>query len=172
VASDPILTTKERPGSYDAIATAKPDEPLFPIQGGDPFGPQTVLYWAQLARAGAMKEIDPNKASRLFRKATEAELVAWSMLEYQRGHAQPEARRARYNDDQPAKEETAARTEREALIKGADKLQSLLSEALGVAETLAQFRTHPEQEVKIRDAAAMLREAALEIEPRRGRERS
>lgn len=34
------------------------------------------------------------------------------------------------------------------------------------------MRLHPTAEVKIRDAMAMLLEAALEIEPRRGNERS
>jgi len=82
---EPTLATKDRLGSYDAIASAKPDEPLFPIQGGDPFGPPTVLHWVALCRAAGMAESSPKRADHLLRKASDAELVAWTMMAYQRG---------------------------------------------------------------------------------------
>ena len=66
---EPIPTTRERSGTYDAIATAKPGEPLFPIQGGDPHGPATVEFWADLERRSARAEANAERAAARFRKA-------------------------------------------------------------------------------------------------------
>lgn len=168
---EPIPSTKETPGSYDAIETAKPGEPLFPIQGGDPFGPPTVLFWARQAREAGMAEPDEKKAEHLLRKATDAEQVAWRMQAYQRGEAAAEGRRATYNDS-VAEELDAARTEREARIRGSGRLHNFLAGAKEVADTLAKLRCCPEEEVKIREAVALLKSAADGVEPRRGNERS
>lgn len=171
MAEDPIVTTRDRPGSYDAIASAKPDEPLFPIQGGDPFGPPTVLHWAALARAAALREENREKAERLLRKASDAEHVAWAMISYQRGAEELTGNRATYSD----RTETLAdegRKRRETLIRGTARLHNALAEALEVAAQLAKLRVHPEDEVRIREAAEALKEAAFNIEPRRGREQS
>jgi hypothetical protein len=72
--------------ALDAYPTAKPDEPTFTLQGGDPFAPPCVLEWAKKARLFALTldEDDPRRADLLLR-ATSAEEVAWEMLAYQRG---------------------------------------------------------------------------------------
>ncbi|MFL6864081.1 MAG: hypothetical protein ACJ8DZ_13890 [Allosphingosinicella sp.] len=172
-ADEPIATTRDRPGSYDAIATAKPGEPLFPIQGGDPFGPPTVLHWVALCRAAGIAETDPKKAEALLRKASDAERVAWAMMAYQRGEVEMPGTRSFYNDDGPAAARASdGRDERETLIKGSASLHNSLSIATEVASALAKLRVHPESEVKIREAVELLREAAFQIEPRRGNERS
>ncbi len=170
---EPIVATKDRRGSYDAISSAKPGEPLFPIQGGDPLGPPTVLYWADLCRKAGLKESDPKKVEHALRKASDAEHVAWTMMAYQRGEVQPEMRRATYTDT-PSVVHVAqeGRQQREALIHGSGRLHNALSEAQEVADMLARLKVKPEQEVKVREAVALLKEAAFEIEPRRGNERS
>lgn len=160
-----VVSTKDRLGSYDAIESAKPGEPLFPIQGGDPFGPATVLHWAGLARDAGLTETDEKLAAKLLGKATDAERVAWAMMAYQRGEESGPAPVV-FDDDGQSREE------REALIHGTGRLQHALATALEVAETLAGFRVRPEAEVKIRDAVELLREAAFATEPRRGQERS
>ena len=170
--SEPIASTKDRPGSYDAIRSAKPGEPLFPIQGGDPFGPPSVLHWAKLCRKAGLDATDDKVAEHLLRKASDAEKVAWAMMAYQRGETEVVERRASYNDVAIVVENEGTRATREALIKGADRLQNLLAGATSIADVLAKLRTHPEQEVKVREAVVLLREAAFEIEPRRGNERS
>jgi hypothetical protein len=63
----PRAATRDRLGEYDAIETAKPGEPLFPIQGGDPFGPATVQFWVDLCRKAGMAEPDRKKAEALLR---------------------------------------------------------------------------------------------------------
>lgn len=94
--SEPILSTKDEIGDYDAIESLKPGEPVFPVQGGDPFGPSTVLHWADLARTAARGMTDEKEAAALFKKASSAEQVAWAMQDYQRAgegeEAPPEAR--------------------------------------------------------------------------------
>lgn len=167
-----IPATKDRPGSYDAIETAKPGEPLFPIQGGDPFGPPTVLFWAKQCREAGLAAEKPEECERLLRKATDAEQVAWAMAAYQRGQAPVEAERAHYNDAGRSLAPGDARKQREALIAGTKRLHNALAEALEVAAMLAQFRLCPTEEAQIREAAAALKAAAFQIEPRRGNERS
>lgn len=171
-ADDPFVTTKDRPGSYDAIATAKPGEPLFPLQGGDPFAPATILHWASLVRDAAHKEPDRKKAEAMLRKATDAEFAAWSFQAYFRGEAEAASEGDRSTYSGVTIDVDEGRTQREAMIRGAMKLHSILADALVIAETLAKYRIHPEEEVRIRDAVAGLRQAAVTIEPRRGRAQS
>jgi hypothetical protein len=176
--TDAEISTKDRPGVYDAIETAKPGEPLFPIQGGDPFGPATVQFWVDQCRRAGMAEEDPKLAEALLKKASSAEHVAWAMKDYQRGIAQkedakPDPRPAYSGWIDTADEETQERRrQRAGRIEAAGVLNNALSLANSVAETLAKLKVCPESEVKIREAVNALREAALDVEPRRGRERT
>lgn len=92
--SETIVSTKEQVGTYDAIETLKPGEPVFPLQGGDPLGPICVMFWAWKARKLA-RTLDPDKdgkeIDRLLRKASAAEEVAWAMRDYQKGGPDPDA---------------------------------------------------------------------------------
>lgn len=86
--TDQIISTKDQIGSYDAIETLKPGEPVFPLQGGDPLAPLCVMIWAWKARrlARTMDEAEQAKdIARLLRKASAAEEVAWAMRDYQKG---------------------------------------------------------------------------------------
>lgn len=199
--SDAVFSTKDQPGDYDAILTAKPDEPLFPVQGGDPRGPSTVQFWADFARAGARAclqgakvrvldsrfelyggpevydptEADQLAAERLLKKATNAEQVAWAMQAYQRGEDDQEGERASYSDvltDQMTGEALDRASRRKALISMKGQLHNAVAIAQAVVDALATMRAEPMAEVKIREALAGLREAAEEIDPRLGREKS
>lgn len=92
--TETIVSTKEQVGTYDAIETLKPGEPVFPLQGGDPLGPVSVMFWAWKARKLA-RTLDPDKdakeIARLLRKASAAEEVAWAMRDYQKGGPNPDA---------------------------------------------------------------------------------
>lgn len=46
--SEQIIATKDQIGSYDAIESLKPGEPVFPLQGGDPLAPLCTMVWANL----------------------------------------------------------------------------------------------------------------------------
>lgn len=176
---DPEISTKDRPGIYDAIETAKPGEPLFPIQGGDPFGPATVQFWVDQCRRAGMAEEDPARAKELLEKASSAEHVAWAMKDYQRGVLPEQApekadsRPAYTGWVDPADAETLERRRvRAGRIEAAGQLQNAIGTAAGAAEQLAKLRVCPEAEAKVREAMEALKEAARAVEPRRGRERT
>lgn len=98
--------TKSIPAPLDAFETAKPDEPIWTVQGGDPLGAPLLRLWAVFARIQAGR-ITPNctnfifeellKASQRFRvdtedaennllaRAYETEQISWQMDDYFRG---------------------------------------------------------------------------------------
>lgn len=179
---EPTPATKDRLGSYDAIETAKPGEPLFPIQGGDPFGPATVLFWVDQCRRAGLAEPNARKAEDLLRKASSAEMVAWQMVDYQKGITEEEAIaksegdsvRDRYSgwEDTADEETRIAREQRAARIKATSQIHNVIALSTETAELLATHRVCPEDEVRIREAIDLLKQAAFGCEPRRGNERS
>src|SRR5205085_1542980 len=92
----------------DAYVTAKPDEPTFTLQGGDPLAEPLVQLWAHLARVrtglltGDADWIYPalkaachpdsdlsgneREVNNLLLRATAAEEVSWAMRDYCRGN--------------------------------------------------------------------------------------
>jgi hypothetical protein len=90
---------------FDAYETAKPNEPTFTLQGGDPLGAPLVRLWAVLARVqsgmgasiteaviqSAVKTActhvseGNSETKALLVRATEAEKVSWLMDEYIKG---------------------------------------------------------------------------------------
>lgn len=160
---EPILSTKDRAGTFDAIETAKPNEPLFALQGGDPFAPATILFWADLARKAGLAEHRPADAHRLMKKASAAEFVAWAMQSYQRGEGAAEI-------EASAREEALLATDRNsALAKGANRLNNALAEAIDVADMLdatdeVAMKVHA---ARLRDISEYLRDISEAIEPRR-----
>lgn len=194
--SDEIhIATKDKVGDYDAIETAKPGEPLFPIQGGDPLGPPTVLHWVELARGrarailnGELVDFKPTKktpeylptaadierAEKLLTKATAAEMVAWAMKDYQRGGVEElPGERASYNEAETLPTGVLSKhEERRILITMVGTLNNALSIANDAAEKLNEMNLHPAAAQFITVAVMDLRKAAEAIEPRRGMERS
>lgn len=170
--TDPHISTRDKPGDYDAIETLKPGEPVFPVQGGDPIGPATVLFWADEARKMARRSSDAALAAKLFRKAAMAEEVAWAMQAYQRGDEVPAERRALYGSDAASLAQIAAVDVRRSMINIVGLLNNALSVANDCATQLGKLQQQPEAEVKIHEAVALLREAVLTVEPRRANERS
>lgn len=99
--------TKTTPAPLDAYETAKPDEPVFTLQGGDPLAAPLVRLWALLARvrtevvrgdndwiyppleAALRASIahDERESNNLLLRATQAEEVSWEMDSYCKGHA-------------------------------------------------------------------------------------
>lgn len=133
--------------AYDAHETAKPNEPTFTVQGGDPAGPLTVQFWADYARALARSlldgttikrpryefvttdvpdEFEPSEAAKvaadvLLRKATAAEQVGWAMKAYQRGEFDETEAPA---PAAPGDDATATVEGRASLIKQASRLNN------------------------------------------------
>lgn len=194
--SDAIVSTRETAGEFDGLETAKPGEPIFVVQGGDPLAPPTVQFWADRARDCAREimagkhagfepgpgreqyeptEADHREAERLLRKATNAEEVSWAMAAYQRNEVEPTGNRAKYNEDAGpdlTAEALARESTRKALVTMAGQLHNSLAIAEGVRESLVKLDLHPDVAAVIMRAVEDLRLAADALEPRRGMERS
>jgi hypothetical protein len=168
MSDEPLISTRERPGDYDALESAKPDEPIFVIQGGDPFGPATVEHWADLARTAGRSEAKADTSAKLLKKATSAEMVAWAMRDYQAGRGAEVIAEAKRFESEDV-------TDRNVILaRATDRLNNALAEAIMVAEQLEALgetlvTVHA---ARIRDAADTLNDVSADIEPRRTRGRA
>lgn len=172
MSEDIIVSTKDRPGEYDALETAKPGELIFTLQSGDPLAAHCIERWARMARRAALKMPEGEDQEAMLKKATSAELVAWKFREYyaaiQRG-------------EDPAEQEAApiAKTfesedvsDRNVILaRAADRLNNSVGEAVMVAEALERLGDDAMFDGVnadiIRAAANALKAVSGEIEPRR-----
>lgn len=159
-----IVSTKERAGLFDGLVSAKPGEIIFVLQGLDPCAPPTIMQWACLTRERAFDEPKKKKAQRLLRKATAAEEVAWAMQAQQRGEVPIAGVPSSYNDH--GGQTDADRERHQMLVHGVTRLHNSVAESNDFAEALAAAGLHPDDVEKIRQAVALLKDAADNIEPR------
>lgn len=75
--------TLAKPGEFDALEKARPDELIFPLLGRDPCAPPTILHWCDLRRERARDIKDDDKRKDELRQITEAEFIAFTMRERQ-----------------------------------------------------------------------------------------
>jgi hypothetical protein len=80
------MSTPIEPAPLDGYLTAKPNEPIFVLQGGDPLAPPLVQQWITTARALALQLESESQRNALLIRATAAEEVLWAMQNYLRGH--------------------------------------------------------------------------------------
>ena len=169
-----IVSTKEKPGDYDAIETAKPGEPIFTLQGGDPFAPNTIDRWVRLARRAALKmPEDSADRIKLLRKATVAEQVAWKFRDYREGNHQEEAQK-----EVDVKSDPFADDSHVQLVRASQRLNNAVGEGVLIIEYLEglsrddrlpedeQARFADEANV-LREGVEILRQSAISLEPRR-----
>jgi len=168
------VSTKDRPGEYDAFETAKPDEPIFGLQGGDPLAALTVMFWAWKARQFARKLGRKKDREHLLRKASAAEEVAWAMRDYRNGQAVVPGERVSYSEDAApvSVEQANAAKVRGALIESVGHLRNAVGIAKEVEEALGKLRLHKPERDAILKAIEQLQAVAAAIEPRREGERS
>jgi hypothetical protein len=160
--SSPI-STKETPGPFDGFARAKPGEPIFTLQGGDPFGAPLVLLWTDLERRRASgllmdqdfiirtvekiarlvedevcEPIAPDKERAMLLRATEAERIAWAMQEYFRGDiGAADERPARTMGGETSAEAEASLDRAQMQTRAGRTLDNALAEANDVANLIA-----------------------------------
>lgn len=161
------VATKDRAGEYDAIETLKPGEPVFPLQGGDPFAAKCVVLWAQLAREHALSELDGEARAALLDKATSAENVAWAMDEYRRGEvAAPVAA-----EDAPKAYSGVARDpERDAIAlrsAACDRIYDGVAQLSDAADAVKAMGGFFDAETMLRDAVTFAGVAVRDVEPRK-----
>lgn len=135
--------TKAEPGPFDAFETAKPDEPIFTLQGGDPLAAPLVLEWARRARTAALALPDDTpRQEELLLRATSAEEVAWSMQAYLRGEAESSdqsdahAQRGQTMADAGGDDSRAKLLHHRQMVDHARRLDDATSTIVEVAEAL------------------------------------
>lgn len=115
-----VEATKSTPAPLDAFETAKPDEPIYTVQGGDPLGAPLLRLWALFARirAGVIPEQNsahiyeeilkaaqnnrPEKKKErdgLLVRATKTEEVSWQMDDYRKGLSVEELKELEHADE-------------------------------------------------------------------------
>lgn len=76
--------TKARPGEFDALEKARPDELIFTLLERDPCAPPTIAHWCELRRQRAREIKDDDKRKDELRQITEAEFIGFAMLDRQK----------------------------------------------------------------------------------------
>lgn len=167
--------TKAHPGPFDGMESAKPDEPVFTLQGGDPLAPELVRGWAEKARERAIqlrKDGKEEKADALLIKATEAEKISWNMESYAKGEKEVRAHEEGQDDSQgylggSLPEDTARRAQRHRLLRAAaDRLSNAGSEGCDWADQLEEIGLAKFGD-PIRKASKRLIGLARQLEPAR-----
>lgn len=171
--SDESVATKEQGGEeYDALETLKPGEGVFPLQYGDPLAIPPVRLWIRLARRMGLRSDKPAERDKFLRKATMAENALWEMMEYQKGQQPVAGRRASYNDQVETVDFGDQVKARKALVANVGALHNAVGIAKAVEEALEAAGAHLDARSNIRLALAHLKDAAEQIDPRRGNERT
>lgn len=168
------IPTKTRPGSWDALEKAEPDEPIFVLLARDEHAAPLVKEWVRRVREAALKLGDWNAAEPKLRKATDAEAIAWAMDSWRRNEreagipAEPKEHYSGYKE----KAEDKARNDRVATLKHlASRLHNAVYE---VNESAIELRKIAGVEAELLATATsleyihqLLKSAAFAIEPKR-----
>ena len=162
--------TKSRPGEFDALEKARPDELIFALLERDPCAPPTIHFWCELRRKLARDIDDPDKRKDELRQITEAEFIGFAMQDRQKARTK--------GDDvealpvQSYSGNVAERTEIDDLLP---KLRAELSEADYHANNVLELalRAHELGAIAdvhieyITDCARVMHAIALELSPHR-----
>lgn len=144
------------PPPLDAYATAKPDEPTWTVQGGDPLSAPLLRVWAAFARlmagvvtpgvldgifaelrTAANNNLPENERDidGLLIRATRTEEVSWDMDAYRKGGNHAEAR-VEAADDTP--EELARIDLHDLRVRSTQKINNMVAELKEIDEELAK----------------------------------
>jgi hypothetical protein len=186
--TDALTPTREEPGPFDGMENAKPGEPVFTLQGGDPLAAALVQLWADAARVragiitadslaigfaklagvAAREPVGQHKRDEMKIRATEAEAIGWEMSAYRKGEKLVEKETESYSGHKESGEskEQAKRTRSlHDLAHNIEEAKYYVSEtALGLDSL---DRTHPAVASRLRDIAAELDGHARAIRPAR-----
>lgn len=151
--------------NYDAHATAKPGEPTFTLQGGDPLAPKTLMFYADQVRSEARKAGNARGVRAGLQRAAACEEIAWSFEDFQKDVAPEEVKRPALNDKAKlaagAKDAVARRS---ALIVATGHLSNARSTAEEAREITERFGM-TEETLLIAEAQRILQKVQDAIDP-------
>ena len=175
------------PPPLDAYVTAKPDEPTWSVQGGDPLGGPLLRIWAAFARiqAGVIKpgvvdgifaellnaanknppENDRERTGLLIR-ATQTEEVSWTMDEYRAGRTG-----ADIDPNVPLEnslDEKARLDLHDRRVHAAQTVNNMVAELNDISQAMTQFDFgDPLDHILLRETVENLKTLSGWLEPRR-----
>lgn len=183
------------PAPLDAYVTAKPNEPTFTLQGGDPLAESLVILWVRYARACALgiaaqpeatisrldqvaaeNRLDEQReADALLVRATAAEQVAWDMAAYKKGQLSANANSGQNPHAENSLDEIARLDLHDLRVRYAQKLSSFSAEVNEMCEELVKrgFLNYEdsasgwEMHNSFEGAVRQLRQMSNVVEPRR-----
>lgn len=171
------------PPPLDAYATAKPDEPTWTVQGGDPLGGPLLRIWAAFARLragvitpGAVNTVfeevrtaannrppeNERERDSLLIRASQTEDVSWDMDAYLKGHTHELVEET--DDNTP--EELERIDLHDYRVRSAQKLNNMVAELTEILHELG--RRDPVTDYgPITGCVADIKDIAERVEPRR-----
>jgi hypothetical protein len=158
--------TKEHPAPLDGFERAKPNEPIFTLQGGDPIAIAATHWYIEQRRQAAFQlpEDDPKRREEL-QRCSLAEEQLWVMEAYLRGDRREEAEIPDENLNVPE-----AKTLHDFRVWSAGRISSAFSELNEIKEKLPELGFNNEAALRVLDESfSLLRSVYNEIEPRRDR---
>lgn len=170
------MSTKETPGPFDGLERAKPDEPVFTLQGGDPLGARLVRIWVWASRKTVLRNkalTDEERAGKLI-KIREAEVIAEDMEEYRSGHvhaaAEPETpKEERYSGHVSSPEEIEAKRRFDVKKHASERLHNSVAEIVEASNALMDLdpEYYCSQAERLESISEDLKERAMDIQPKR-----
>lgn len=168
------MSTKEEPGPFDGLERAKPGEPVFTLQGGDPLASRLVRIWVWQARKAALRNralTDEERGGKLI-KIREAEVIAEDMEEYRTGHApEPAADAAdktpRYSGHTSTPEEIEAKRRFYTVKIASERLHNSVAEIVEAATALEALDAELYPTERLINISDDLKELAMDVTPKR-----
>lgn len=152
---DAPISTGAAPGPFDGLESAKPNEPVFTLQGGDPDAADLVLEWVARRRARALASRSDggrNDADADLARCTHAETIAWAMQEYRRGGGtetvEPSEPLVGYSSGTETPEAQAVRERSSVLIECKDHISEAAFHANEAATKLDAI-DHPSKALRV-----------------------
>jgi hypothetical protein len=159
---DAPIPTKEEPGPFDGMENAKPGEPVFTLQGGDPLAAPLVQLWADCARVRAgvgsadclapdfaklagvatREKAGRHKQEELKLRATEAESIGWEMDAYRKGEKFVEQETESYSghrESEESKEKAAKTRSLHELAHNLEEAKHYVHETADALEGIEEF---------------------------------
>lgn len=183
--TDDFVPTKEEPGPFDGMENAKPGEPVFTLQGGDPLSAPLVQLWADAARVRAgsgtldassfaklaqvatTDQAGKHKREELLLRATEAEGIGWAMDAYRKAEQVVERVTESYSGHVQSEESKAEAKRQQGLHDLAQRLEEAKYHANETADALDAMEGFHDLAEMLRATVGQLDAVAVAIRPKR-----
>lgn len=169
------MSTLSAPGPFDALQKAAPDEPIFTLRAHDVLADPLIHEWVKLKRSAIHAAFDAGQISEAKRdlelmQCTEAENIAWQMVEWRSGISAksetPADRPATYSGNQSTELELAAKARFDTQLHVARRIDNSVAELTDAAEALAPHG-FDEERMTIAANVENLKVASASVRPKR-----